>query len=125
VADLLDPELDAEIRRRPMAYIYSITFDIGPDKMDELQIGASLERTLGYLRTLLPSETGFITARAMSAVNPDEKGDIDLIFQSVWDRWEDLQAHQESSLAEDKVLREFAPHVELEDLRVRLYEEVD
>jgi hypothetical protein len=107
-----------------MAYIYSISFDIGPDKMDELQIGASLERTLGYLRTLLPSEAGFITARAMYALDPDLDGEIDLIFQSVWDRWEDLQAHQESSLAEDRVLREFAPHVELEDLRVRIYEEV-
>jgi hypothetical protein len=107
-----------------MAYIYSISFDIGPDKMDELQIGASLERTLGFLRTLLPSEIGFITARAMYAMNLDENGEIDLIFQSVWDRWEDLQAHKESSLAEDKVLREFAPHVELEDLRVRIYEEV-
>jgi hypothetical protein len=107
-----------------MAYIYSISFDIGPDKMDELQIGASLERTLGFLRTLLPSEIGFITARAMYAMNPDENGEIDLIFQSVWDRWEDIQAHKESSLAEDKVLREFAPHVEMEDLRVRIYEEV-
>ena len=107
-----------------MAYIYSISFDIGPGKMDELQIGASLERTLGYLRTLLPSETGFITARAMYALDPDQDGEIDLIFQSVWDRWEDLQAHRESSLAEDKILREFRPHVELNDLRVRIYEEV-
>jgi len=107
-----------------MAYIYSISLDIGPDKMDDLQIGASLERTLGYLRTLLPSEIGFITARAMYALDPDENGEVDLIFQSVWDRWEDLRSHQESSLAEDKVLREFAPHVELEDLRVRIYEEV-
>jgi hypothetical protein len=107
-----------------MAYIYSISFDIGPDQMDELQIGASLERTLGYLRTLLPNETGFITARAMCALDPDQDGEIDLILQSVWDRWEDLKAHQESSLAEDKVLREFEPHVELEDLRVRIYEEV-
>jgi len=107
-----------------MAYIYSISFDIEPDKMDELKIGASLERTLGYLRTLLPSEVGFITARAMYALDRDENGDIDLIFQSVWDRWEDLLAHQASSLAEDKVLREFKPHVELEDLRVRIYEEV-
>ena len=107
-----------------MAYIYSVSFDIAPDKMEELQIGASLERTLGYLRTLLPSETGFLTARAMYALNRDEDGEIDLIFQSVWDRWEDLQAHRKSSLAEDKVLREFAPHVELEDLRVRIYEEV-
>jgi hypothetical protein len=107
-----------------MAYIYSISFDIGPDKMDELQIGSSLERTLGYLRTLLPSSLGFITARAMYALNPDKDGEIHLIFESVWDRWEDLKAHEESSLAEDKVLREFAPHVELDDLRVRIYEEV-
>ena len=107
-----------------MAYIYSISFDIGPDKMDELRIGASLERTLGYLRTLLPSEPGFITARAMYAMNPGEKGEIALIVQSVWDRWEDLKAHQASLLAEDKVLRDFEPHVELDDLRVRIYEEV-
>jgi hypothetical protein len=107
-----------------MAYIYSISFDIGPDKMDQLQVGASLERTLGYLRTLLPSSPGFITARAMYAINPNENGEIDLVFESVWDQWEDLEAHQESSLAEDKVLREFEPHVELEDLLVRIYEEV-
>jgi hypothetical protein len=107
-----------------MAYIYSISFDIGPDKMDQLRIGSSLERTLGYLRTLLPSEKGFITARAMYALEEDEHGEIDLIFQSVWERWEDLQAHKGSSLAEDKILREFEPHVELEDLRVRVYEEV-
>jgi hypothetical protein len=107
-----------------MAYIYSISFDIGPDKMDELKIGSSLERTLGYLRTLLPSEVGFITARAMYALQADENGEIDLIFQSAWDRWEDLKAHKESSLAEDKILHEFQPHVKLEDLRVRVYEEV-
>ncbi|MFN2187038.1 MAG: hypothetical protein ACK2UU_23905, partial [Anaerolineae bacterium] len=86
--------------------------------------GASLERTLGYLRTLLPSEIGFITARAMYALEKDDNGEIELIFQSVWDRWEDLKTHRTSSLAEDKILREFEPHVELEDLRVRIYEEV-
>jgi hypothetical protein len=107
-----------------MAYIYSISFDIAPDKMDELRIGASLERTLGYLRTLLPSEMGFISARAMYALEADDEGEIDLSFQSVWDRWEDLEMHRKSMLAEDKILREFQPHVELEDLRVRVYEEV-
>jgi hypothetical protein len=30
----------------------------------------------------------------------------------------------ESSLLEDKVLREFAPDINFEDLRIRLYEEV-
>ena len=107
-----------------MAYFYQITFDIDTEDMSELQIGGSLERTVGYLRTLLPSETGFLTARAMYALDPDQDGEIDLIFQSVWDRWEDLDAHRQSSLAEDKVLREFAPHIKLEDLRVRVYEEV-
>jgi hypothetical protein len=107
-----------------MAYIYSISFDIDPGLMDELEVGASLERTLGYLRTLLPSDEGFVTARAMRALDPDDQGKIDLVFESVWEGWEDLLAHQKSALAEDKVLREFEPHVELEDLRVRVYEEV-
>lgn len=107
-----------------MAYIYSISFDIGQDKIETLRIGASLERTLGYLRTLLPSEPGFIQAWAMSAVKPDESGEINLLFQSAWDRWDDIQAHQASSLAEDKILLEFEPHVTLDELRVRIYDEV-
>lgn len=107
-----------------MAYVYSISFDIGQDKIEALRIGASLERTLGYLRTLLPSEPGFIEARALSSIKPNENGEINLLFQSVWDRWEDIQAHQESSLAENKILLEFEPHVTLEKLHVRIYDEV-
>jgi quinol monooxygenase YgiN len=122
VVDLSDPELDAEIRRPTMAYIYHIDFDIRPDQMDQLRIGAALERVLGYLRTLLPSETGYITARAMYSVDRDDR--THLVFQSVWETWEDLEAHRESELAEDKVLTEFEPHVELNDLVVHVYEEV-
>jgi hypothetical protein len=107
-----------------MAFIYAVSFDIAPDKVGELKIGNSLERVLGYLRTLLPSQAGYITARAMYALEPDEDGEIDMLFESVWDRWEDLQAHMESTLLEDKVLREFAPEIRLEDLRIRTYEEV-
>ena len=105
-----------------MAYIYRIDFEILPEQMSQLEIGSSLERTLGYLRTLLPSQTGFITARAMHALNGDEH--THLAFESEWEMWEDLQAHRESSLSEDKVLKEFEPHVKLEDLTVRIYEEV-
>jgi hypothetical protein len=107
-----------------MAFIYAVSFDIAPDQVGELKIGNSLERVLGYLRTLLPGQAGYITTRAMYALQPDEDGEIDLLFESVWDRWEDLQAHMESSLLEDKVLREFAPDINFEDLRIRLYEEV-
>jgi hypothetical protein len=106
-----------------MAYTYQIGFDIRPDQMSELEIGASLERVLGYLRTLLPGEAGHITSRAMHSLDREDK--VDLVFESVWETWEDLEAHRQSSLAEDKVLIEFEPHVSLEGLSVRVYEEVD
>lgn len=105
-----------------MAYVYQVGFDIRPDQMSELQIGASLERVLAYLRTLLPSEPGYITARAMHSV--DVPGSTHLVFQSVWEGWDDLENHHRSSLSEDKVLTEFKPHIELRDLTVHVYEEV-
>jgi hypothetical protein len=106
-----------------MAYVYQVSFDIRPDQMSELEIGASLERVLGYLRTLLPAETGFVTSRALYSVDIPET--THLVFESVWERWGDLDSHRRSSLAEDKVLTEFKPHVALEDLSVHAYQEVD
>jgi hypothetical protein len=105
-----------------MAYVYQVSFDIRPDQMSELQIGASLERVLGYLRSLLPGQPGHITSRAMYSLDMPDR--THLVFQSVWEAWDDLKAHRQSSLAEDKVLTEFQPHVSLEDLVVHLYEEV-
>jgi hypothetical protein len=102
--------------------MYSVNFEIPPDRMDELQTGAALERVLGYLRALLPSEAGFTTVRALHSVGG---GRISVLVESVWDTWDDLVRHRESSLAEDKVLEEFSPHVELDDLLARVYEEVD
>jgi quinol monooxygenase YgiN len=106
-----------------MAYIYQVSFDIRPDQMTELEIGSSLERVLGYLRTLLPAERGFITSRAMRSVGIPQR--VHLVFQSVWEEWEDVERHRQSSLSEDKVLKEFEPHVALEDLASQIYEEVD
>ena len=105
-----------------MAYIYQVSFEISHGQMDQLRIGAALERTLGYLRTLLPNQPGFVTARAMYRL--DTPGRTHLVFQSTWDQWEDLQSHQSSELAEQKVLSEFKPHVALDDLTVHIYEEV-
>ena len=105
-----------------MAYVYQVTFDIRLEQMNELEIGASLERILAYLRALLPGETGYITSRAMSSLNVPDRTHV--IVQSVWDHWEDLARHRRSSLAEDKVLREFEPHVTLKDLTVHAYQEV-
>lgn len=103
--------------------MYSVSFDIPPDRMSELETGAALERVLGYLRALLPSEPGFTTVRALRSVEV-ERG-VSVLVESVWETWEDLIHHRSSSLSEDKVLEEFKPHVEVGDLAVRTYEEVD
>lgn len=105
-----------------MAYVYEVSFDIRPEQMEELQIGASLERVLGYLRTLLPEQVGYITARALYSVENEQA--THLIVQSEWEHWEDLTKHRDSSLSEDKVLEEFEPHVELQHLVARTYTEV-
>jgi hypothetical protein len=105
-----------------MAYIYQVYFDIEPEQMNQLEIGASLERVLGYLRTLLPSQMGFISARAMYSLDIPEK--THLVFQSIWETWDDIDAHRHSSLLENKILVEFEPHVPLENLVAHIYEEV-
>lgn len=106
-----------------MAYIYQISFDIHEDQMSLLEIGAALERALGYLRTLLPSDTGFINARAMRSLKQGEY--VRIQFESEWDYWRDLESHRRTSyLDERKLLTHFQPHVDLENLDVHVYEEI-
>jgi hypothetical protein len=105
-----------------MGYSYQIEFDIHPDQMSQLEIGEALERVLGYLKTLLPNEPGHITSRAMFSVNDPET--THMIFESIWETWAFLEAHRSSALSENKVLQEFQPHVSMEHLQVRTFEEV-
>lgn len=106
-----------------MAYMYSVSFDIPRERMKELEIGSALERVLGYLRALLPAEPGFTTVRALHSVDEDNR--VSVLVESIWETWDDLVEHRSSSFAEDKVLNEFEPHVEIGDLDARVYEEVD
>lgn len=106
-----------------MAYIYQVSFSILPSQMKELQIGAALQRVLAYLRAMLPSEVGYVTSRAMYSIDIPEK--TQLVFQSVWRSWEHLDAYRQSSLDEAKVLIEFKPYIELDNISVHIYEEVD
>lgn len=106
-----------------MAYIYQVRLDILPEQMSEPQRGAALRRVLGYLRTRLPSMPGYMTSRAMDSLDLADR--TELIFQSVWRSWEDLDAHRRSSLEESKVLAEFQSQGAIESLTVRIYEEVD
>lgn len=105
-----------------MAYIYEVSFAINKDQMSQLEIGQPLERVIGYLRALLPGEPGYVTSRAMYSM--DDPDNTNLIIQSVWEIWDDLENHKNSALAEQKALTEFAPHISQEALTVRIYEEV-
>jgi hypothetical protein len=106
-----------------MAYTYEISFDISSEQMGQLEIGNALERGLGYLRTLLPGEAGFMYARALYSLDRAEMTHI--VFHSVWENWEDLLAHREHYLEEKRLLtEEFEPHLSLEDVKIVYYNEV-
>jgi hypothetical protein len=106
-----------------MAYIYQVNFQIRPDQMSELQVGAGIQRVMYFLRSLLPASQGYMTTRVMYSI--DESEHIDLVFQSVWDRWSDLEAHRKTRLVEEKAILEFGPHLSDERMRVRVFREVD
>lgn len=105
-----------------MAYVYQVSFEIEREQMEQFRIGAALEKVIGYLRTMLPSEPGYITAHAFHSLDNDEKAHV--IVLSFWEQWDDIQTHERSELAEKKVLFEFKPHIKLENLTVRIYEEI-
>lgn len=106
-----------------MAYIYQIGLNIDADRMGELKIGASLERVLGYLRTLLPSQEGYITSRAMHSL--ENESQVRVVIESVWQDWETFTDHRDSNLAEDKIMLEFEEHINRDQLERSAYEEVD
>ena len=105
-----------------MAYVYEVSFDISSKQMDLLKIGSSLERVLGYLRTTLPGEIGYVTSRALYSLENDDETHV--IFQSEWISWEDLDRHIKSTLLENKVITEFAPHIQLKHLKTQAYNEI-
>ena len=106
-----------------MAYIYEVSFNILRDQMDELAIGGSLKRVLGYLRVRLPEEPGFVSSQALLSVG--DSNPVRIVVWSEWQDWEDLLAHRNSRLIEGKVLLEFAPHITLEELTINVYSEVE
>ena len=107
-----------------MAYIYQVGFHIAPEKMNELEIGSSIERVLGFLKAFLPGEDGYQTARAFHSVDQQPDEPVTVVVQSLWEYWDDLVKHRDSELAEEKVLLEFGEHLNKEDLVVHTFEEV-
>jgi hypothetical protein len=105
-----------------VAYVYQVSFDLPLERQDQLQVGSSLERVLGFLRVSLPEEPGYTSARAAYSLDLPDR--IRVVFESVWDHWEDLESHRRSARAEDKILFEFAS-LTREMLEVHTLREVD
>ena len=105
-----------------MPYIYETSFTIQPDQMDQLDIGHSLGRVLGFLNVRLPDEHGFMKSRALYSV--DDQKTTSLVLTSEWGSWEALEKHRDSEMAETKVLSEFEPHVSPGDMTTRIYAEI-
>lgn len=105
-----------------MPYIYEVSFDVTPDQMDQLQVGSSLGRVLGYLRALLPNEHGFVTSSAMYSL--DDPRRTRLVLRSEWGSWEALVKHRDSELVESKVIQEFDPHVPADAIATQVFAEV-
>jgi hypothetical protein len=55
----------------------------------------------------------------LDTINP-----IHVVAISEWENWEDLSRHRTSNLAEEKILKEFGPHIIPEDLNIRIYNEI-
>ena len=106
-----------------MSYMYQVSFNIQPDQLSQLEIGKSLEKVLGYMKSLLPNQAGFMDTRVFYTLN--EKDNTYVVCISEWDYWEDLDKHLKSGLSEDKILSEFEPHIKKDDLIIRIYKEVD
>lgn len=88
-----------------MAYVHQVSFQLAPDQSGDLKVGAPLQRVIGFLRALLPNEEGYMTSRAMYSIDSSDQTLI--VFQSVWEEWDDLLAHRSSRVMEEKALTEF------------------
>ena len=106
-----------------MAYFYEVSFDLDHHQLEQIRIGRSLEKVIGFMRVLLPEQAGFISANALYEVKSSTRPR--LVFISEWENWEDLENHSHSSLVEDKLLLEFSPHIQNENLEKRIYREVE
>ncbi len=106
-----------------MAYTYQISFELPREKMDLLSIGNALERGLGMLRIMLPNQAGFMYARALYSLGNEKNTTV--IFQSVWETWEDLVGHRESDLEAKRLLtHDLAKTMKLENVDVEIFNEI-
>lgn len=105
-----------------MPFIYQVSFDLPAEQRHLIDhVGADIDRVVAYLNSLLPDFPGFLTARAMYSMHLADSTRV--VYQSVWERWDDVLAHQRSAIEEKKVFSYWG-HLNPDQIRVEIYEEV-
>lgn len=92
-----------------MPYTYHVEFDIAPDHLRLLEVGGELEVIAATLKTRLPDEAGMISSCTLYSV--DRPGTIHVIFESLWENWDDLEGHRDGELDEHKYVTQWGPAV--------------
>ena len=47
-----------------MSYLYEVSFNVDPKVLSKEELSIPLEKVLGYMKTLFPSQKGWMDARA-------------------------------------------------------------
>lgn len=91
-----------------MPYTYHVEFDMPPGGMDLFQVGRELEIVAATLKSVLPGETGMVTSRTLYSL--DRPDSVHVIFESLWEDWDDLVRHREGDLDEYKYVTQWVPY---------------
>jgi hypothetical protein len=90
-----------------MPYSYHVEFDMTPDGIEYLEVGRELETIAATLKSVLPGEPGLVTSRTIYSL--DREDYIHVIFESLWEDWDDLVRHRQGELDEYKYITRWAP----------------
>lgn len=90
-----------------MPYTYHVEFDMTPDGVEYLEVGRELETIAATLKSVMPGEPGNVTSRTMYSL--DRPDHIHVIFESLWEDWDDLVQHRDSELDEYKYVTRWMP----------------
>jgi hypothetical protein len=105
-----------------MVYVYQVSLDIEATALNQLEVEQSLAQLVRYLHARLEDQLGFVNVRAMFSL--DRPQDIWLVLQSVWETWDDVLDHRNSSLLGKELVAAFTPHADRDRLSSTLFEQV-
>ena len=105
-----------------MPYVYHTVFDMDPSQMSQLEVGAEIEIIAATLRSIMPGDHGHIHSRTMYSLDRPDR--VHVIFESLWEDWDDLVAHREGEHDEYTYVTRWAPQTVTGPVTTHVYGEV-